>query len=75
MLSYLTGKSYDDWDVVIKSDRNLPWQFSYRALAMEKKPDEKNTHLVLTGFGLAGIFFLIRWRDRKRNGRDEVGKG
>jgi hypothetical protein len=73
MLSFLTGKGYDDWDVVMKNERNLPRQLSYRALAMEKKPDEKNT-MVLTGFGLAGILFLVRWRGRKRKGPDGVGR-
>ncbi|MFL5742465.1 MAG: DUF2330 domain-containing protein [Flavisolibacter sp.] len=62
MLSYLTGKDYNDWDVVMsaKDEANIPYDISYRALA---HPTEKNqfdgNEMLFASIGVLGIISLV----------------
>ena len=50
MLTYLTGRNYDDWDVLVKSpeEKYIPTEASYSKLAdgMIKKHETRNGILI-----------------------------
>ena len=56
-LTSLTGKSYEDWDVVMNDEKNIPVEDSYKVAAVEgkKNGERKNPFWVVTlgMFGLA----------------------
>ena len=67
-LSYLTGKDYSDWDVVMNSEEEkyVPSEVSYQALALTMPPEKKDQGFVLAGLGVLGLVALIGSR-QKRN--------
>jgi len=63
MLTYLTGKGYNDWDVVASSpeEKNIPLENSYEMLAANaSRQQEKNNALLVAAFGIIGVISLIR---------------
>jgi hypothetical protein len=68
MLGYLTGKSYDDWDVVMQheSEKTLPEDMGYASIGktMNNGTTGKN-RLIFAAISLAGLFSLISFRKRK----------
>ncbi|MGZ8557885.1 MAG: DUF2330 domain-containing protein [Chitinophagaceae bacterium] len=66
MLAYLTGKGYNDWDVVEsdQTDKFIPSEVTYATVskAIDKKP-ERNM-LLFTGIGIIGMVSLIGFRQR-----------
>jgi len=62
MLSYLTGKGYDDWDVLVKSpeEKYIPVEASYSRVAdtLDKKSETRKGLLfsVVAIIGLASLF-------------------
>jgi hypothetical protein len=67
MLTYLTGKDYSDWDVVLDaSEKNIPMIASYESVGnSEKQPKEVGKNLVFALVGLAGIISLVGLTRRK----------
>ena len=67
MLSYLTGKGYSDWDVVLdKSEKNIPLIASYDSIGnSEKDQREAGKNFVFALVGLAGIISLVGLTRRK----------
>jgi hypothetical protein len=69
MLTYLTGKNYSDWDVVMKDDEEkyVPVEDSYAAVASlnDMKPKKDNT-LFFATLGLLGLASVISFRQQKR---------
>ncbi len=67
MLTYLTGKGYSDWDVVIneEGEKFIPAEASYAAasLGVKNKPGTNNS-LLFAGIGLVGLISLISFRRR-----------
>ncbi len=61
MLSYLTGKGYDDWDVVLNTDEEkyIPVEDSYDIAASETKSVKKRDNTIL--FATLGVVCLVSW--------------
>lgn len=68
MLTYLTGKGYNDWDMVMsEEEKNIPVEASYNTVAKDiGKQGKDNTALYAT-IGLAGLIALVRIKRRKVN--------
>jgi len=67
MLTYLTGKNYDDWDVVTnnKEEKNLPADFSYRSIASTIKFDKKDNRPLFATLGVIGLIALFGFKQRR----------
>lgn len=69
MLAYLTGKGYDDWDVVensIEEEKFIPDEADYAAVSKNiRNNSARNNKLLFTGFGLLGIVFVIGLRKQR----------
>ena len=67
MLAYLTGKGYNDWDVVVndKEEKFIPAEAAYATVSkdIDKKPKRNNTLLFCT-IGVVGMVSLIGFRQR-----------
>ena len=61
MLNYLTGKNYDDWDVIARTqeEKNIPGEDSYAAAAKSIKKPNNNSHTLLAGIGIIGLLSVI----------------
>lgn len=63
MLTYLTGKGYEDWDVVMRAEegKSIPAQDSYAAANRELRsnPLAGGQRLLVAGIGLAGLLFAF----------------
>jgi len=68
MLTYLTGKDYSDWDVVMndKEEKNIPVEASYGALALTTKLPEKNNGVLYATIGIISLLGAIGFRRRER---------
>ncbi|HEV3324292.1 MAG TPA: DUF2330 domain-containing protein [Puia sp.] len=62
MLTYLTGKGYNDWDVVLRAEeeKSIPAADSYAAaaLAVGKAPSARGS-IVIAGIGIMGFLLVI----------------
>jgi hypothetical protein len=69
MLTYLTGKSYDDWDVVTnsKEEKNIPADVSYRSIASTTNFDKKDPRTLFATLGAIGLIALFGFKQRKRS--------
>jgi hypothetical protein len=67
MLQHLTGKGYEDWDVVNNDDEKLiPPEVRYPAInAIEDFGAGRGSGLLFAGIGLAGVFIMVRWGRKK----------
>ncbi|MEO5563550.1 MAG: DUF2330 domain-containing protein, partial [Chitinophagaceae bacterium] len=68
MLTYLTGKTYNDWDVVSNEEEKLiPGEASYATVSRDiiAKP-EKNNGLLFAGVGVIGMVMLFGLRKRNK---------
>jgi hypothetical protein len=66
MLSYLTGKDYSDWDVVMnKDEKNIPAEISYGSLALASAPKKGQGFLFAT-LGVMGLLAAFGWRQQRR---------
>lgn len=67
MLAYLTGKGYNDWDVVINDEEEkfIPAEAAYATVSKDigKKPNRDNMLLFAT-IGVMGMISLIGFRQR-----------
>lgn len=62
MLATLTGKGYDDWDLVasVFEEKNIPAVATYRSVAMLTDKEKENGRVVLVAaIGLLGMVSLI----------------
>jgi hypothetical protein len=67
MLTYLTGKGYSDWDVVLnEEEKQLPAEASYATLSKNVSIPEKRNSLLFAGIGLVGMLVLIGAARRDR---------
>jgi hypothetical protein len=63
MLSYLTGKSYSDWDLVVSDgeDKFIPTEYSYQALvAKSVNSPGPNKDLLIATLGVLGLICMVR---------------
>jgi len=63
MLTFLTGKGYDDWDVVMRAEdaKSIPASDSYAAAALALKHGQSpGGGLLAAGIGLMGLLFAYR---------------
>jgi hypothetical protein len=71
MLTYLTGKGYSDWDVVVNEpeEKFIPSDASYASIAPTVKygPKRNNSILIAT-IGVIGLVTLAGFRNRKKPG-------
>jgi hypothetical protein len=69
MLTYLTGKSYDDWDVVSndKEDKSIPAEVSYGSIASTINFDKKDNRPLFATLGLIGLIALFGFKQRRRS--------
>lgn len=67
MLSYLTGKDYSDWDVVMnnKEEKYLPADVSYGSLALTTVP-KKGEGFFFAGLGVIGLMAVVGLRSQKK---------
>ncbi len=64
-LGYLTGKGYNDWDVVVnQEEKNIPSEASYKMVAIPIPKNKSTNEIILAGIGLIGIITFVR-RKRK----------
>jgi len=69
MLTYLTGKSYSDWDVVTtEEDKYIPSEASYTSAVslMNKKPKRDKVVLFAT-LSMMGLVSLVAFRKKKQS--------
>ena len=57
MLAYLTGKSYNDWDLVSGVEGNIPFEASYTSLAARPVNRSKDAEHLL--FAVIGVISLV----------------
>ncbi|HET9744523.1 MAG TPA: DUF2330 domain-containing protein [Chitinophagaceae bacterium] len=65
MLSYLTGKDYNDWDVVTEQpeDKYIPEEASYASVAPQvKNTPKKERGILYATLGVTGLMFLVGFR-------------
>jgi hypothetical protein len=70
MLATLTGKTYNDWDVVSTTDeeKNIPEESSYKTVSLEvSKPDKKGTGILIATLGVMGLASVISVTRGKKN--------
>ena len=62
MLTYLTGKNYNDWDVVnTEEEKQVPAEASYASLSKNSNGgSQTKDKLLFAGIGLAGLIALFR---------------
>jgi hypothetical protein len=72
MLTYLTGKGYNDWDVIVRADEEkfIPSADSYAtaALTIGKAPSGRGK-MMMAGIGIIGFLSVISFGIRSRKGR------
>ncbi len=74
MLTYLTGKGYNDWDMVMNDEeKNIPVTDSYASVAEEAGKQGKNNTGLYATIGLAG-FIAIAFVRRKKHTLVQVHK-
>ena len=70
MLAYLTGKGYNDWDVVINNEdeKLIPAEAAYAAVSkgMDKNAGRNNT-LMFAAIGFIGMISIINLRKRNNH--------
>jgi hypothetical protein len=69
MLTYLTGKNYSDWDVVVRADEEkyIPAEESYAAANLDIKADAaRDKGMQLAGISLLGMISLVGLGLRKK---------
>ena len=67
MLTYLTGKSYSDWDVVIndENEKNIPAEASYAVVSKDADNNhERDNTLLFATIGVVGLVSLFGFRRR-----------
>ena len=62
MLTYLTGRDFSDWDVVMNDDRNLPIDVSYQRLALSMKHSQKHSGSLYATLGVLALLVAIGYR-------------
>jgi len=73
MLVYLTGKSYEDWDVVIANEaESMTYDTSYQSIAKNFKPAsvhpiENGKNIFLASMALISLISMISFRRKKQN--------
>jgi hypothetical protein len=66
-LRLLTGKGYEDWDLVMNEEKNIPVEDSYRTAALEnKKNSGKRSPFLLISLGLIGLATAIGISQRRK---------
>jgi hypothetical protein len=67
MLTYLTGKGYSDWDVVMNDkEENIPAEISYESLRSTLKPPEKDKGFFLATLGAMGLIAIIGLKQKRK---------
>ena len=67
-LNYLTGKDYNDWDVVKTNDSFLPKDVAYNTVALSlEKPGVGNQNIVFAAISLLGLGSLLKFGRRKKH--------
>src|SRR5436190_6353415 len=66
MLTYLTGKGYDDWDVVTNTkEENIPAEISYRSIASTIRFEKKDNRPLFATLGVIGLIALFGLKQRR----------
>jgi hypothetical protein len=71
MLTYLTGKGPNDWDLLAQTDeeRSVPGEGSYTAAAVALQQDKKGGHGIwVTSLGMIVLISLACFRRKGRTG-------
>ena len=68
-LSYLTGKDYSDWDVVMNDgeEKYIPAQASYENLSLITKVPEKDKGVLFATLGVIGLIVVIGFKQKRKN--------
>lgn len=72
MLTYLTGKGYSDWDVVMEEpeEKFIPAEASYAAIApAAKEKPKRNNGLLVATLSVVGLVSLAGFGTRKKTNR------
>jgi hypothetical protein len=68
MLTYLTGKNYNDWDVVLSEaeEKYVPREASYESVSHKvNRKAPNNSGLLFAAISFAGLVSLVGLRRRK----------
>jgi Na+-transporting NADH:ubiquinone oxidoreductase subunit NqrB len=66
-LTNLTGKSYEDWDVVLNDETNIPVEDSYKVAAVEgKKNGERNNPFWVITLGMFGLAAAAGFNQKRK---------
>jgi Na+-translocating ferredoxin:NAD+ oxidoreductase RnfD subunit len=67
MLTYLTGKGYGDWDVVMnEEEKSIPAEATYETVSKDiKNKPERNNALLFATIGVLGLVSLIGFKRRR----------
>ena len=68
MLTYLTGKGYSDWDVVMndKEEKNIPGEISYENLRSAAIPPQKDNGFFLATLGVMSLIAVIGLKQKRK---------
>jgi len=69
MLTYLTGKEYNDWDVVVRAEEEkyIPSEDSYAIASKETRKDSKPLKgILLTTVGMLGLWSVTGFRRKRK---------
>ncbi len=71
MLTYLTGKSYKDWDIIAKTEeeKSIPATDSYAAAALKLSEEQgrRSDSMLIAGIGIAGLLSMLGLRIRSHD--------
>ncbi len=66
MLTYLTGKNYNDWDLAMDEDEaKLPSDTTYQNVAATPVKENSDKTIILSAFGLVGLVTVISLKRKK----------
>jgi hypothetical protein len=66
-LTRLTGKTYEDWDVVMNEEQNIPFEDSYKMAAVEaKKNERKESPFWVLTLGVASLAAGIAFNQKRK---------
>lgn len=67
MLTYLTGKDYNDWDVVMNdNEENIPAEFSYGNLASTLRRPKKDKGVFFATLGVMGLVAAFGFNQKRK---------
>jgi hypothetical protein len=73
-LTWLTGRGYNDWDMLVKADeeKSIPAEEAYAMIASDSKKQKKDKGILFATLGVMGLLSLAGLQQRKKVNRDNI---